>query len=277
MGGIVAPVTKQLDLPLVVSFYGKDASEASKRPEWKVEYPRLWKIADTVLALSEEMKRSLIDIGCPEDKIDIVHLSRDLNDFHFSIATTPIRDFLSVGRLTEKKGHMDTLHAFKRLESRYPKISLRIIGGGPLRRQLQNYIDTHGLNSSVSLLGSLPNNEVAVEMQEADAFILSSKESRNGDREGTPTVLVEAQATGLPCISTFHAGIPEIIPEENHHFLAPEGNEQAISSRMDNLMKCSEEEVRKISVAGREKVYENFNLKRETSRLQKIYIRCAEK
>jgi glycosyltransferase involved in cell wall biosynthesis len=150
-------------------------------------------------------------------------------------------------------------------------LSFNIIGEGEDRQKIRSFIDSQDLTDSVSLLGSLPHSQVISQLYKADAFMLHSKTAISGDREGTPTVLAEAQAVGLPCLSTFHSGIPEMIPNENHRFLAEEGNVAQITSNMEQLLGASEEEIRTVSKFGRKHVEEAFNIDREASKFKELY------
>ncbi|MCS3655572.1 colanic acid/amylovoran biosynthesis glycosyltransferase [Salinibacter ruber] len=275
-GAMVRPVAQRLGLPFVVTFYGADVSQKPSHPVWRSEYSKLWPVVDKVTVLSNEMGESVAQIGCPREKIEIVHLSRNLDEFTYQAPEGRVETFLTVGRLTEKKGHFDAIRAVKNVVKSHPAVRLRIVGDGPLRDSLETYIREQGLESHVRLLGAIPNREVAKEMDEADAFLLCSKEASGGDREGTPTVLVEAQAMGLPCVSTHHAGIPEMLPEENHHLLAPEGDVHAISDRMKGLMGNSEEQLQSIAEAGRAMVDREYNLQKEVSRLRELYSAVVE-
>jgi glycosyltransferase involved in cell wall biosynthesis len=94
--------------------------------------------------------------------------------------------------------------------------------------------------------------------------------------EGIPTVLMEAQAIGLPCVSTHHSGIPEVIPPANHGFLADEGDVDGISERIARLLSCSEDQLAETTRAGRSRVEEAFNLKVETEKLKIIYLSISK-
>jgi colanic acid/amylovoran biosynthesis glycosyltransferase len=111
-------------------------------------------------------------------------------------------------------------------------------------------------------------------MQTADAFLLPSKTAPNGNREGTPTVLVEAQATGLPCVTTRHAGIPEMIPEAHHDLVVPEGNVAALADTLCTLATRPVDDLAEMAKLGRQKVEQDFNLSGEVEKLSGLYISC---
>jgi len=267
----IAPVAQALDIPTVVTFYGYDISKLARQSRWRQRYRTLWPRVQAVTALSEEMKEAIEKLGCPGSKIRVVHLSRDLQNFAYRPPQPPIRELVSVGRLTEKKGHMDAIRAVHRLVQEGRDLHLRIIGGGTLHVQLDRYIQDNNLQDYVKLMGAQPNEKVAEYLRGADAFILCSKTAPSGDREGTPTVLIEAQAVGLPCISTRHSGIPEMIPAVNHHLLAEAGSVESIVSCLKKLLACSPQEVCEIAKAGREKVERAFDLTGEVEKLRALY------
>lgn len=270
------PIAEQLDRPLIVTFYGYDISKLPRDRRWREAYESIWRVAQTVVVLSEEMKEEAIRLGAPPDAVQVVHLARDLDDFSYRPPSGPVSELISVGRLTEKKGHFDAIQAVQKRVEAGDDLRLRIVGDGPQRDDLEQYIQAHDLQSSVELLGSIPNAEVARRLQGADAFLLCSKTAASGDREGTPTVLIEAQAVGLPCVSTTHAGIPEMIPEANHSFLAPEGEVCAIAERLRRLRVCSSEELRRVSEAGREIIETSFSLSSEAGALRELYERAVD-
>lgn len=275
-GGKIAPVAERFGIPLIISFYGYDISQLVLDDFWLQLYKKLNKQVEMVTALSEQMKIKLIEVGFDPEKISVIHLSRDLSRYDFKKVSVPVRKFVSVGRLTAKKGHFDAVDAVKKVIDSGYDIELDIIGDGELKKKLEIYIRKKGMEESVNLLGSLPNHEVISKMKKADAFILCSKTGPNGDMEGTPTVLVEAQAMGLPCITTFHAGIPEMIPEENHFLLSEEGNVPEITKKIETLVSCTTDELEKITTKGREKVGRDFNIETEVEKLIRLYEKISE-
>lgn len=264
-------IADALACPLVVTFYGYDISQLPRQKRWRTAYETLWRAAETIIVLSEDMKRQAVRLGAPPEDVRVVHLARDLSDFSYRPPQGAVSEWISVGRLTEKKGHLDAIQAVQQEGEEGRSLTLRIVGDGPQRDELREYIRAHDLEGTVELLGSRPNAEVARRLRDADAFLLCSKTAASGDREGTPTVLIEAQAVGLPCVTTRHAGIPEMIPEANHRFLAPEGDVDAIAECIRDVRGCTEDERRRVAEAGREMVETSFSLEREVEKLRSLY------
>ncbi len=271
----MAPVAQALGCPLVVTFYGYDISELTQQPVWQARYRSLWSSVETVTVLSDVMKGDVGALGCPPEKVRVVHLGRDLEQFPFRSPAAPMRNLVSVGRLAEKKGHLDTIRAVERCRNMGADLHLSLIGDGGLREEIERYVQAQGLEDVVTLAGAVPNATVIERLQEADAFVLCSKTASSGDREGTPTVFIEAQAVGLPCVGTRHAGIPEMIPAANHHLLAEEGDVSGIATCLRRLMASSADELRRIAEAGRAHVEAEYNLTREVERLRQMYHRVV--
>lgn len=268
---MVAPVASAMSCPLVVTFYGFDVSELAREPTWRREYKRLWSAVNEVTVLSEEMEERVVELGCPHEIVEVVHLSRDLSNFTFSPPTAPVRRFLSVGRLTKKKGHITALQALKKVREDGHDIHLDLVGEGPLRSGIEAFVQQHELTEAVCLHGAVPNREVLAMMENADAFLLCSETSPSGDKEGTPTVLIEAQAMGLPCVTTRHAGIPEMIPKENHFLLAEEGVAEQAARCVEEVVSLETKELAEVSERGRKKIQNEFSLSGEVSKLAKLY------
>jgi colanic acid/amylovoran biosynthesis glycosyltransferase len=271
----MAPHADQLGIPLIATFYGYDVSELPAEADWRKKYEELWPQVDAVTVLSEEMKEAVMKLGCPADKLNIVHLSRNLDKFPYEPPNRRVQTLLFVGRLVEKKAPLDAIRAVELANSRGADLNLELAGGGDLREEVEAYVEANGLSGCITILGEVPNSEVARRMNRADAFMLPSKTAPNGNREGTPTVLVEAQASGLPCVSTRHAGIPEMMPEENHDLLAEEGDVEALAAILQDLSSRTVDELVEVADRGRRKVENEFDLSREANKLRKLYSKYS--
>jgi glycosyltransferase involved in cell wall biosynthesis len=179
---------------------------------------------------------------------------------------------LSVGRLVPKKGYDDLLQALallpRRLEWRFVHI-----GGGALSTALKDQARRLGLSGRIQWHGALAFPEVLAAYRKADLFVLASKIVTDGDRDGLPNVLMEAQSQRLPCIATEVSGIPELIEHNATGVLVPPNNPRALTPALEMLIRdpmrraqlaaAGESRVRSIfsSTAGIEDLAMRFGLK----------------
>ena len=272
MGAEISPLAEQLDTPMVVSFHGRDAFSAYRRSPYKETYGRLFEQASAITAVSRLMADHLRSLGADQEKVHVVRVGKRTGDYPPRTSLNGrVTKWVSVGRMAEKKGHLDALKAFAGVVSSDPDQELTIVGEGPLYDDIESFIARNGLSGNVDLAGSMGHAEVKALMAEADAFVLCSRTGADGDREGVPTVLMEAQLLGLPCVSTTHSGIPEVIPEENQWLLSPEGDVASIERAMRSLIATDREVRERVAAAGRRKVEEEFNLRTEVGTLSELY------
>lgn len=225
-----------LKIPLITSFYGFDLG--SDKQKLNSYYKDLSKEGDLFLALSEDMKKDLIEIGFPKEKIIVHHLGVNLEEFkplnNNNIAFT----FLIVASFTERKGIHYTIEAYNQFCNEYPEINstLKIIGDGNYKSKLLSLAESNKqivfINNHIS---ENPRKLVREEMQKCDVFILTSITLPDSDKEGTPVVLMEAQACGKPCIATYHAGIPEVVIDNKTGVLVKERSSEEIKNAMVTL------------------------------------------
>ncbi|MCS4119434.1 glycosyltransferase [Salinibacter ruber] len=275
-GVFAAPVARRLGIPLIVTFYGYDVSSLPHDEFWRAKYDDLWEQVSGVTVLSEEMKTAVEELGSPASKTRVVHLSRDLDDFRYSPPGQEIETVVFVGRLVPKKAPIDAIRALSLANERGADLSLDMVGDGGLETEVEEYVHQNDLSGCITLHGRVASDEVGNIMQEADAFLLPSKTAPNGDREGTPTVLIEAQASGLPCVSTRHSGIPEMIPPTNRDLLSAEGDLEGLAESLTQLASMTREEVEARAESSRRWVKEEFNLRREAEKLREVYDGCNQ-
>ncbi len=134
---------------------------------------------------------------------------------------------------------------------------------------MQNLCRNLGIDKYVQFVGLVNEKGVKELFREADVFLHHSVTSEEGDKEGIPTVIMEAMATGLPVISTYHSGIPELITNDVNGLLVKEKDVESYSDTLLKLENCPEN----IGKNARKKVVEEFNLEIETQKLFRIYDR----
>ncbi|WP_176548295.1 glycosyltransferase [Natrinema sp. CBA1119] len=229
-----------MESPLIVSFYGRDASVVP-RSNPRV-YDTLFEKVDALTCLSEDMRGDLTDIGAPPEKIYKVPVCIDTDNFEYKerrLGPDEQLNILTVARFVEKKGLQYAIEAVANLDVDR-KISYTIAGDGQRREQLEELIEELDVSDRIELLGWQTMEEITQLMMDAHLFLLPSVTAKNGDKEGTPTVLLEAQAAGLPIVSTTHAGIPEIVDDGDAGILVPERDAMAITDALRELIEHSE-------------------------------------
>lgn len=223
---------------IVTCFRGADISEYVKKNS-KSCYRKLFSKGDLFLPVCGYFKKLLTKLGCKSNKI-IVHPSAiDCSFFAYkNHAITPDQPIkiITVSRLTAKKGLEYSVHAVAGLLRKYPNLQYTIVGFGDLREKLEQLIRRLGAQKNIKLVGRLPQEKVVELLDKSHIFILPSITDKDGDQEGIPNSLKEAMAVGIPVISTFHAGIPELVRDGVSGFLVPEHNIVALADRIDYLI-----------------------------------------
>ncbi|MGE5704338.1 MAG: glycosyltransferase [Clostridia bacterium] len=279
-GGVeLLKVARKAKVPLLTSFHGFDATKQVKASvSYRRSLRRLFRHGKAFTVVSKHMKRRLVKLGCPERKITLIRSGIDLHKFPLlppRHAANGYYRFLSVGRLTEKKG-MDTLiRAFVYVRKKFPRARLFIVGEGKEKAKLKRIIRQKKLRDCVTLVGALPHAQVQKELERCHLFVIACKTARNGDQEGIPNVLMEAMASGRPVVSTRHAGIPELVKHHKTGYLVPE-RAPAKLGRMINRALSEQEKWPTIIAEARRKVVEQHDSSKQRRKLEDLYVRLIE-
>lgn len=192
----------------------------------------------------------------------VVRLYNGLDMERFAPAPAHVRDpffVLAAGRLVEKKGLAVLVRACARLRGQGIPLRCVIVGDGPERGRLRAEIEALGLSSTITLAGAQPQAFLLAEMRRAAVFALPCVVSATGDRDGLPTVLLEALAVGLPAVSTTLPGIDEIITDRMTGLLVPPDDPEALAAAVGELL--ARPGLRHaIAVAGRRRALERFDV-----------------
>lgn len=233
----VMAACRQLNLPLIVHFHGFDASVHSLLEKHASQYPALFTQAASVIAVSNAMRRKLIDLGAPPDKVHYNPCGADCGDFTGASPHDAPPVFVSAGRFVDKKAPDLTLKAFAEVHRQEPRARLRMLGDGPLLDTCRALGRRLHLEDAVAFLGFQPPPVVQQEMRNARCFVQHSLEADNGDCEGTPVGILEAGASGLPVVATRHGGIPDVVVEGETGFLVDERDVAQMATHMLELVR----------------------------------------
>lgn len=265
-----------LGLPWAVSAHAKDIWTT---PRWEIAE----KLADCAWATTCTRAGADYLAGLAPDpgKVALTYHGIDLARFPAPAGDRPLRDggdpadpvrLLSVGRAVAKKGFDDLLAALALLP---PALHWRWthIGGGALLSELRSQAAALGLAGRIDWQGPQAQQAVIAACRDADLFVLPAKIAADGDRDGLPNVLMEAQSQGLACLATAVSAIPELIRDGETGTLVPPGDPAALAAELARLVADPAERAR-LGAAGARRVRSSFGheagLDRIASRLASI-------
>ena len=213
----------------------------------------------------------------PGDRLHVVRVGIDTGVFSRNHHTEDhvqrhgVFHIASIGRLVEKKGLRYLVEALGILKREDISFQCTIVGEGPERATLESLVNQNQLESMVRLVGAQESDQIKLILQDADVFVLPCVVAKNGDQDATPTVLLEAMAMGIPVISTFIAGIPEVVPEEAGILVAP-GDAPALARAINAVAQLTGNERTAMGEQGRKHVSVRFNSESEVKRLVNLFF-----
>lgn len=223
--------------------------------------------ADRVVCISQFARSQLMRLSAPAHwaKLQLCRLGVDPQRFVPAAEPRPAGPvrLLSVGRLTPAKGQLLLVQACAELRRAGLPFHLTIVGDGPDRARLEEAVQHNELQSRVRFTGSLNQAQVREELARADVFVLPSL------AEGIPVVLMEAMASGVPCVSCPVNGIPELIEHDRNSLLATPGDVPSLALQLRRLIEDAALRQR-LAEAGRVQVEQHFHLGRNVAALAEI-------
>lgn len=284
MGYLCSGIAKRLNIPLITTFYGYDASLLpNEKPEWKSNYRKLFERGSRFLVEGPAMGKKLEALGCPPEKIVVQHLGVEINKYKPKEdypATENLR-LLMVGRFVEKKGFIYGLRAFRQFLKKGGNGILTIYGDSngtkeseQVKGELLQYVKDHGLQESVFLPGLIPLEKLQEEYHHHDIFLAPSVLSTDGDDEGgAPVTIIEASASGLPIIGSRHCDIPEVVVDEKTGLLADEKDVETLSEHLVRLHQNPELQ-QNLGKSGVVHIQKIFDAVKQGKVLSSIYRDC---
>ncbi len=271
--------SEPLGLPLITSFHGRDVYSPGwgwRKGSARSIFSDLFEKGSGFTCVGPNAREELIRNGCPSELLDVVKVGVDLSTFPFRARRTrrPLV-ILQIARLTEKKGVDLTLRAYARARPDLGEAELWIVGDGHLRRPLVTLSQDLGIGDSVRFLGALPHNEVRDLLARAHIGVQPSRTAKDGDKEGSPTVLLEMQAAGLPVVASDHADISSIVayPEE----LVEEDDWVGVANALVRVAGLSDSERIQRAAAGRELIEREHDVRQIARQLEIMYREISQR
>lgn len=283
---------RRLSLPLVVTFLGDDVApsvapwwswwirEGSEALDWPARMRELFAEGDLFLAEGPHLRQALIDYGCPPEKVELQRMALPLARLPFRPRRARADGkavIVFAGRFCEQKGVLYALEAASELRREGRDFELRLIGDdtmtdGSYAARVHSYIRKEGLQDCVRPLGFLNGEQCLREMGRGDVFLHPSVVDADGRGEGgAPTTILEAQALGMPVVSTLHCDIPYVTRPGESALLVPERDGSALAEALRTVLD-DPGRWEEMGRAGRRHVEERHDIVREARRLEHAYL-----
>jgi glycosyltransferase involved in cell wall biosynthesis len=267
VGADCMPTARRLNIPLAVHFFGFDASEYKVLEDFKDAYEQMFAYASVIFVVANSMKSKLIELGAPAEKIIVTHCAAHESFAQLQPNLTS-KKIYAIGRMIDKKAPHLVILAFKKCLEKHPDATLLFYGNGPMFRIVQDLVNNLDLNQCVKLLGVVEREVYQKEMLDVRFFVQHSRTAENGDMEGTPVAIIEAQSAGLPVVSTRHSGILDIVVHNETGYLVEEGDAVAMAEHMCALLDDMAL-AKRMGEAGKKRIREHFTMQHHIQTIDK--------
>ncbi len=230
----------------------------------------LWRLGDCMVVNAESLKSLLAeDFGVAPNRIEVIPNGVDTGYFAPDLSKRSMHpSLIYVGRLVEQKDPLTLLKAFREVVERLPDAKLVMLGNGHLRPVIDEYLQTHSLESCVQVCNG--TDDIRPYLQKAWAFVLPSV------FEGSPNVVIEAMAAGLPIVSTKVDGVPELIKDFETGFMVEPRQPEALAQAIVNVL-SDDEKCREMGAAAREKALREFSMERMARLTEQVFLDAAQR
>ena len=226
------------------------------------------------VTVSDYNRAFLGHFGDP-DRLARIYNGLDLDRFRPNgVRPDPIPLVLGVGRLVEKKGFDDLIRACARLREGGVDFRCRIVGKGEREGELRALIEALGMAPWVELAGPLPREALLKLYPRASVLVAPCVVGADGNRDGLPTVLIEAMALGVPVVATPVTGIPELVEHEHTGLLVPERDPATLAAAIRRVL-TDRDDARALAAAARRRVERDFDLRTNVARLRELLLEAA--
>lgn len=269
VGAMVTEACQLAKVPLVIHYFGADVYHNKTIEQYGALYTQAFNYASALVAVSNDMIDGLVQLGASRDKISMIPCGVDTNYFPLLDISQAPKNFLAVGRFVNKKSPLSLVKAFDLVAKEIPDAKLWMVGQGPLFDETQKLIDELGLQDKVFLTGVLNSSQIRELMKQSRCFVQHSVTASDGDKEGTPVIILEASSSGLPVVSTRHAGIIESVIDGKTGYLVDEYDIKAMAEKMMLVIQSPQLAIQ-LGIAGREHIIKNYNIENLIKQLDQV-------
>lgn len=269
---------EDLEIPYAVHFHGRDASQLLGNNEYRIEIQKVFQSARCIVVASDHIRRRLVLAGCPARKIEKIRYGVNVENFeevNWEERRRIAPSIIQLGRLVEKKNPIALLYAFAAVKSAIPDAKLTFVGDGPLRQELIERARLLGLADSIAMKGALPHQQALEELQHHLICAQHCVTDSRGDQEGFNISFLEAAASGLPVVSTYHDGIPENVVHGVTGYLVSEYDYESMAEVLRDLL-LDREAIIRMGQSGRDLVKKNYDQKRRVKAIVSLLRDIAE-
>ncbi len=252
---------------LIITAHGSDIYTIPKQGFFKKMLIEIISHSDSIITVSNENKKRLINLGLKEDFITVIP-----NGVYLSMikpkSPSKMKSYGStliwIGRMVEVKGLEYLLKATKRIIDIYPESQLMLVGDGPLKNSLENFARILAIDKNITFVGAIANEEIPKYLEQADIFVITSLS------EGFPTVIPEAMAAGKPIIASDVGGISDAVKDGINGFLVKPRDVEQLAEKISYLILHPEERIT-MGNENRKSAEENYTWENIAKNTLKIY------
>jgi colanic acid/amylovoran biosynthesis glycosyltransferase len=275
-GVLIKDACADLKIPFVVHTHGgADILNKNNLNLYSDSIPDLFLKATRIVSVDSFSSSTLLELGLKKEKLTEIGLGVDLTLFKKTTPSSNAPVFLALGRLVNMKAPYLTILAFSSVLKDHPEAKLIIAGNGSLFDCCFQIVKALKIEKSVIFPGVLAPEEVSKYMQQSRAFVQHSIHTTDGDSEGLPVAILEAMATGLPVISTYHNGIADTITNEVDGLLVEENDIDAMAACMIRLIE-QPDYADHLGAKAREKIETDFEMSHVIGNLSSIIQDAVE-
>lgn len=266
-----------LKIPLVVTFHGYDYQMVfDKKPFYREKYKELFERVTAITVGGTKCKERIIQMGCPANKAFVIPQGIDLSTISFKPKKKEKNELhlFQACAISEKKGVEYSVYAFAKALKECPNMQFTIAGerfDKEIANRIDDFIYENALSDKIHFEELLPYNEFIEKMYVVDVFIQPSITAKNGNVETAPVTMMDAQATGTPCISTYHSDISELVLNESTGLLVPEKDITGIANCIKKFYEMDNDIYLKYAKNGRKHIEDNYDVSHLGRQMCELY------